>query len=154
MAMSGLGSNEGRVTAFDRLESSVTALNASRRLVWGDENAQSLTTYFADNSLRATTAVRSALIGSRKPFVIEDWIASRQIAFQGGIALHARIKLEGDMLSKEIAALEPLILNRQPFPQIWSGDYPGPEKIAEIYAPKNDGALSSIGARDRGRTAG
>ena len=106
----------------------------SRRSVWGDENAQSLTTYFVDNSLRAANVAKCALAGSARPFSNDEWIAAKKVAFQGGIALHARIKLESDILSSEIAALEPLILNRHPFPQLWKGDYPGPEKLAEMYS--------------------
>lgn len=41
-----------------------------------------------------------------------------------------------EIVSAEVAALEPLILNRKPFPQLWQGSYPGPEKLAEMYAWK------------------
>jgi hypothetical protein len=138
LSLSGLGSYEGKSVAFDRLEGSVSVLNMSRRSVWGDENAQSLTTYFVDNSLRAANIARCALAGSADPFSNDEWMTAKQIAIQGGVALHSRIKLEGDILASEIATLEPLILNRQPFPQLWKGDYPGPKKLAEMYSGKRD----------------
>jgi hypothetical protein len=138
LSLSGLGANEGRSVAFERLGGSVGVLNASRRSMWGDQNAQSLTTYFVDNALRATNVASNAVIGSRTPFDKDEWLAAKNIAFQGGVALHGRIRLENDILSAEIAALEPLILNRQPFPQLWMGSYPGPEKLAEMYAVKRD----------------
>jgi hypothetical protein len=138
LSLSGLGSYEGRSVAFERLEGSVLVLNMSRRSVWGDENTQSLSTYFVDNSLRAANVARCALAGSAKPFSKDEWMVDKKVAFQGGAALHARIKLESDILSSEIASLEPLILGRHPFPQLWKGDYPGPEKLAEMYSGKRD----------------
>ncbi|WP_057859444.1 hypothetical protein [Bradyrhizobium lablabi] len=140
LSLSGLGSYDARSVAFERLDGSVSVLNMSKRSVWGDENAQSLTTYFVDNSLRATTVARCALAGSARPFSNDEWMVAKKVAAQGGVALYGRIKLESDILSSEIAALEPLILNRHPFPQLWKGDYPGPEKLAEMYAGKRDGA--------------
>ncbi|MBR0695809.1 hypothetical protein [Bradyrhizobium lablabi] len=134
LSLSGLGAYEKRGVAFERLEASVGALNMTRRSVWGDENAQSLTTYFVDNSIRAMTAARSALAGSARPFSADEWAAIKKVAVEGGVALYSRVKLESDILSSEIAALEPLVLSRQPFPQLWKGDYPGPEKLAEMYS--------------------
>ncbi|MGM4870836.1 hypothetical protein AB7645_06390 [Bradyrhizobium sp. 956_D2_N1_5] len=134
LLLSGLGANEGRQAAFDRLEQSAGVLNAARRTLWGDENAQSLTVYFVDNALRAVNEVRNALLGTRRPFDRDAWTKFKGIAFQGGVALHNRIRLETDFVSAEIAALEPSILNRPPFPQLWKGEYPGPEKLAEMYA--------------------
>jgi hypothetical protein len=136
LSLSGLGAYEGRSVAFERLEASVGALNMNRRSVWGDENAQSLTTCFVDNSIRAVTAARSVLAGSAKSFSADEWNNAKRAAVQGGIALYSRVKLESDILSTEIAAIEPLVLNRQPFPQLWKGDYPGPEKLAEMYSGK------------------
>ena len=138
LSLSGLGKYDGRSVAFERLEGSVSVLNMSRRSVWGDENAQSLTTYFVDNSLRAANLARCALAGSATPFSKDEWTVAKTAAFQGGVALHARIKLERDILSSEIASLEPLILKRHPFPQLWKGDYPEPEKLAEMYSGKRD----------------
>jgi hypothetical protein len=134
LSLSGLGAYDRRDAAFERLEASVGALNMSRRSVWGDENAQSLTTYFVDNSIRAVTVARCARAGSTKPFSADEWSSAKKVAYQGGVALYSRVKLESDILSSELAALEPLILSRQPFPQLWKGDYPGPEKLAEMYS--------------------
>jgi hypothetical protein len=50
--------------------------------------------------------------------------------------------MEMEMLSAEIANLEPIILNRQAFPQLWKGEYPGPEKLAEMYAVKPEEAAA------------
>lgn len=136
LSLSGLGANEGKQTAFDRLEQSAGVLNAARRTLWGDENAQSLTAYFVDNALRAVNEVRNALLGAKRPFDRAAWTNFKGIAFQGGIALHSRIRLETDFIAAEIAALEPAILGRPPFPQLWKGQYPGPEKLAEMYAPR------------------
>jgi hypothetical protein len=143
-ALSGIGAGDGRAIAFNRLEQCVVLLRNSRRLVWGDENAQSLTGYFIDNSLRATTTVRDSLPGpTNAGYNHAEWVAIKNIAFQGGVALHARIKWETDILASEIAALEPLVLNRQPFPQLWKGDYPGPEKMAEMYSPRPAGNVAN-----------
>ncbi|SCB33273.1 hypothetical protein GA0061099_10054 [Bradyrhizobium yuanmingense] len=136
LALSGLGANERRQTAFDRLHENAGVLNSARRTLWGDENAQNLTVYFIDNTLRAVNVVRNSLPGSREPFDPGAWLRFKDIAFQGGVALHSRIKLETDVISSEIAALEPVVLNRQPFPQLWKGEYPGPEKLAEMYAAR------------------
>ncbi|MBR0947378.1 hypothetical protein ABIF68_007349 [Bradyrhizobium japonicum] len=129
-----LGKKEDMRIAFDRLEQSAGVLNAARRTLWGDENAQSLTIYFIDNTLRAVNAART-FFGSR-PFEEEAWLKFKSAASQGGVALHARIKFDTDIISAEIAFLEPSILNRPAFPQLWRGEYPGPEKLAEIYAPR------------------
>lgn len=136
LSLSGLGANERRQAAFDRLEQSAGVVNAARRTLWGDENAQSLTVYFVEHTLQAVNEVRNALLGTRRPFDQEAWTKYKRTAFQAGIALHSRIRLETDFISAEIAALEPAILNRPPFPQLWKGEYPGPEKLAEMYAPR------------------
>ncbi|UPJ27084.1 hypothetical protein [Bradyrhizobium sp. CW1] len=137
LSLSGLGKYDGRAAAFDRLSESVGVLNMTRRSVWGDENAQSLTTYFVDKSMWAVNVARCALAGSAKPFSNDEWAAAKKDAFQGGVALHARIKMETDVVSSEIAALEPVLLQRQPFPQLWKGEYPGPEKLSEMYSGKD-----------------
>ncbi|SEB94881.1 hypothetical protein [Bradyrhizobium erythrophlei] len=134
LSLAGLGAHEGRQTAFERLEASIIAVNSSRRLVWGDENAQSLLRYYADNCLRAATVARTGLLGSRTPFSRDEWKTAKEIAFQGGVALYARSRLEVDMISKEVAALEPTVFRRQPLSQLWQGDYPGPDKLAAMYA--------------------
>ncbi|MGY8705130.1 hypothetical protein RAD16_05225 [Bradyrhizobium sp. 18BD] len=131
------GATEGLRTAFDRLEQSAGALNVSRRLLWGDKNAQSLTAYFIDKTMFAVNAARSATPGAPGIFDEQEWRKLKEAAFQGGIALHARITFEHEMISNEIAALEPAILNRPAFPQFWQGEYPGPAKLAEIYAPRS-----------------
>lgn len=134
LSLSGLGAADGIRTAFGRLEESVMVLNTSRRSVWGDQNAQSLTSYFIDNALRATTAARNAVPVSSTPFDRKEWLTLKDIALQGGVALYGRIKLETDTISAEVASLEPLVFDRQPFPQLWQGPYPGPEKLAEMYS--------------------
>jgi hypothetical protein len=96
LSLSGLGAYDRRDAAFERLEASVGALNMSRRSVWGDENAQSLTTYFVDNSIRAVTVARCARAGSTKPFSADEWSSAKKVAYQGGVALYSRVKLESD----------------------------------------------------------
>lgn len=133
LAQSGLGAIEGRQFAFDRLEQSAGVLNASRRVLWGDENAQSLTKYFIDKSMLAVNMARNVTPGTPRIFDEEKWRNFKEVAIKGGIALHARITFEHEMISNEIALLEPSILKRPAFPQFWQGEYPGPEKLAEMY---------------------
>ncbi|MDA9539632.1 hypothetical protein ACM41_26385 [Bradyrhizobium sp. CCBAU 21362] len=136
LTLSGLGAIEGRHSAFKRLEESAGVLNASRRLLWGDQNAQSLTRYFVEKTMLAVNMARNVTPGTPRIFDDEKWRNLKKDAFQGGIALHARITFEHEMISNEIAFLEPSVLNRPAFPQFWQGDYPGPEKLAEIYTPR------------------
>ncbi|WP_157785218.1 hypothetical protein [Bradyrhizobium yuanmingense] len=50
--------------------------------------------YFIDNTLRAVNEVRSSLPGSHEPLDAQAWLKFKDIAFQGGVALHTRIKFE------------------------------------------------------------
>jgi hypothetical protein len=137
LSLTGLGANEGRKAAFERLEDSAEQLNASRRLVWGDQNAQSLTKFYADHVMVAGNHARRSLLGTHQPFEEPAWKEAKATAWRAGVALWSRINLEITMLSHEIASLEPTILNRASFPQLWNGDYPGPDKLAEIYAARS-----------------
>jgi hypothetical protein len=136
-SLTGLGAQAGREAAFGRLEESVEQLNADRSQVWGDQNAQSLIKYFVENALEAATVGRASLPGGgREQFSEARWQEAKTKAFQGGVAVYFRVEYEIKLLSTEISKLEPIVLGIASLPQLWEGDFPGPQRMAEMYAAR------------------
>jgi hypothetical protein len=114
----GTGARERLNVAIDRSREGVEMLWTTRRNVWGDLEAQRHSKDFVESSLRAANASSDLRLNDQgKP----EWLKLKEAAFSAGVIVHARIQLELDILSEEIAFLEPAILGRPrdfPFPYL------------------------------------
>jgi hypothetical protein len=118
LGATGLGARERLNAAIDRSGEGVEMLWAASRNVWGDVEAQRHRKDFVEGSLRAATAASGLRLNDQGK---SDWRKLKETAFASGVVIHARIQLELQILSDEIAFLEPAILGRPrdfPFPYL------------------------------------
>jgi hypothetical protein len=114
----GTGARELLNAAIDRSREGVEMLWTSRRNVWGDLEAQRHSKDFIESSLRAANASSDLRLSDQRK---TEWLKLKEAAFSAGVIVHARIQLELQILSEEIAFLEPAILGRPrdfPFPHL------------------------------------
>jgi len=108
----GLGANEIIAAAVDQVSDSVAALNKSRRLIWGGRDSQILQRQYIDCCLTACTTATPMKMGSSRRFDPSVYQINLNAVRQNGAALYFRIRNEVDLLSSEIASLEPVVLQR------------------------------------------
>jgi hypothetical protein len=135
-SFTGVSAHENRTMALRRLEESVEQLNADRAQVWGDQNAQSLVKYYVERCLEAATVGRASLPGGGDRAKVAGWQEAKTKAFQGGVAVFFRVEYEITQISSEVSRLEPIVFGIAPVPQMWDGEFPGPERMAEMYADR------------------
>jgi len=102
----GLGARDRLGEAIDRLREGVNLLWTASRNVWGDREHRK---DYVESSLRVATASPTLRLSNQSKM---EWIDLKKTAFSAGVVVHARIELELQILSEEIAFLEPVILGR------------------------------------------
>jgi hypothetical protein len=106
---SGLGARERLSDAIDRLMQGVDSLWTVNRTVWGDTAAQKHRKEYVEKCLLAVSA---SLKLRQNTQMKAEWLQSKTSAWTAGVVVHARIQLELQILSDEIARMEPSILGR------------------------------------------
>jgi hypothetical protein len=130
---SGLGARERLNAAIDRSCEGINLLWTASRNIWGDSEAQQHRKDYVESSLRAAATSLDPRSSDQSKMA---WLNLKTTTFSAGVVVHARIELELQILSEEIAFLEPVILGRPrgfPFPflknarseQPWRGDLGG-----------------------------
>ena len=112
----GLGARDLLSEAIDRSCEGVNLLWTASRNVWGDREVQQHRKDYVESSVRAATASSTLRLSNQSKM---EWLDLKKTAFSAGVVVHARIELELQILSEEIAFLEPVILGRPrdfPFP--------------------------------------